>query len=502
MGIIQKDAFRTMLLSYAGVGLGYLNKGILFVIILSPFEIGLVNLIITIGLLFAQGANLGTIYTTWKFLPFFKNREKNHYGFLPLMLLIVTAGVVLCLTILLVFRRQILEGYREHSAEFVHYYYWVIPVGVGYVLFTLLESYLRGFYKNIISVFSHEIILRVLCTLTIVLYALQAISFELFVYLNALVYLIPPTILFVYLARSGELLIAPSMVRISKRFRKIIFRYSRFNYINSLGSVVITSLDVIMISQMRGLDATGVYSTIVFLASFIQVPYRSIIRISAPLVADYWKHREMDKMKELYTKVSSVSLLIALSFFVYIWLNIDFIFSFLKPEFQPGIWVFFFLMLGRMLDMYFGLNGSIFSTSKKYRYDILFTVFLIVAVYLLNLLLIPRIGMAGAAISTGSALVIYNIGRVLFVWKVYKIHPFEPNQFIVIGLAVVTIVVGQYVGHSIENGWWRLLIQTALFGGLFLLPIYLFRLEKESINFVRNGISFLTTTLVKKNIQR
>ncbi len=89
MGIVQKDAFRTMIISYLGIVLGYLNKGLLFLFILTTEQIGLVNLILSVGILFAQFANLGTIYTTWKFLPFFKNEEKKHHGFLPLMLLIV-----------------------------------------------------------------------------------------------------------------------------------------------------------------------------------------------------------------------------------------------------------------------------------------------------------------------------------------------------------------------------------------------------------------------------
>lgn len=36
---------------------------------------------------------------------------------------------------------------------FVSYYYWFIPIGISYVLFMVLEMYLRSFYKNIISVF-------------------------------------------------------------------------------------------------------------------------------------------------------------------------------------------------------------------------------------------------------------------------------------------------------------------------------------------------------------
>ena len=35
MGFIQKDALRTMVITYFGLLLGYLNKGVLFVLILN-----------------------------------------------------------------------------------------------------------------------------------------------------------------------------------------------------------------------------------------------------------------------------------------------------------------------------------------------------------------------------------------------------------------------------------------------------------------------------------
>jgi O-antigen/teichoic acid export membrane protein len=302
------------------------------------------------------------------------------------------------------------------------------------------------------------------------------ISFNAFVILHSLIYIIPALVLLMYLYRTNELNLKLSSIKISKRFKKILIQFSLFNYINSIGNVLVNSLDVMMIAQFVGLQATGVYTTVVFLTSAIQVPFKSILRVSSSLVADYWKHREFDKMKELYQKVSSVSLVIGLGSFVFVWNNIDFLFSFLKPEFQEGKWVFFFLMMGRLIDMFFGLNGSIFSTSKKFKYDIIF---------------IPKWGIAGAAISTSIALIIYNVGRLIFVWAIYKIHPFQRNQFIVIGLGLLTIYFGNLTEDLIQNKWIQCCIESILVFSVFFLPIYLFSLEKETVNYVKKGILFI-----------
>lgn len=491
MGIVQKDAFRTTIISYIGILLGYLNKGFLFLIILSTEQIGLVNLVVSVGTLFAQFANVGAIYTTWKFFPFFRNPEKRHYGFLPLILSIVLVGIVICTSFTILFRHQIESLYIEHSKMFLSYYLWILPIGISYVLFMILEIYLRSFYKNIISVVAFEITLRLILTILLFLLWFKLISFNVFVIAHSLSYIIPTLILIVYLYRLNELNFSLASIQIPKRFKKILIQFSVFNYINTLGIVLVNSLDVMMIAKFIGLNATGVYTTIIFLTSAISVPYKSIIRISSPLVADYWKHREMEKMKELYQKVSSVALLIGLGSFVWIWINIDFLFSFLKPEFKSGIWVFLFLMMGKLVDMFFGLNGSIFATSKKYKFDIIFTLVLIVTVFCLNLVYIPLWGIAGAAISTSIALLVYNIGRILFVWYIFKIHPFTRNQFIVIVLGLVTLFIGISIRDFHQNKWIQVSLESILFCVLFLFPVFYFKLEPEVIGYVNKGSVFI-----------
>ncbi len=495
MGIVQKDAFRTMIASYLGVGLGYLNKAVLFILILSTEQIGLVNLIVSVGTLFAQFANLGTFYTTWKFTPFFKDHEKKHHGFLPLMLLIVSIGSILFTVLAFVFREQIEDLYRERSSLFVEYYVWMIPIGLAYVFFMVFEVYLRSFFKNIISVVAYEIVLRLIVTLLLGLLWYDLIGFDLFVILHSLVYFIPTFILVIYLYRLDELNLSIRSIRISKRFQKILIRFSMINYINTLGYVLVTSLDILMVAQMIGLKATGVYSTMVFFAGAIQVPYKSMHRVSVPLVAEHWKQREMDKMEILYKKFSSVSLVIGFGFFLLIWLNIQPLFSFLPNDFEEGIWVFFYLMMGKLVDMYCGLNGSILVTSKKYSYDVYFTLLLIGVVFILNLFLIPDYGAIGAAISTLIAMIIYNVVRIIFVAYHFRLYPFTKEQFYVIALGILTMVIGYYTLDLSDNRLIQLIIQTAVTVLCFFTPIYVFTLEPESVGYIKNGLNFVKKKL-------
>jgi O-antigen/teichoic acid export membrane protein len=148
-------------------------------------------------------------------------------------------------------------------------------------------------------------------------------------------------------------------------------------------------------------------------------------------------------------------------------------------------------MIGRLLDMYFGLNGAIFTTSKKYKFDLIFTVILVGLVYGLKLYFIPWWGGVGAAISTALAIITYNLGRMIFVYKIYAIHPFSRNQLWVIMFSALCLIFGYFSNKLIDNVFLNLFSNLMILTLTFFVPIYVFKLESESINYIKKVYSFL-----------
>lgn len=491
MGIIQKDALRTMIITYFGLALGYLNKGLLFVLILSPQEIGLVNLILSVGLLFAQFSNLGAINAIAKFLPFFRDSDNQKQGFLLFNLFFVVGGILFFTAIVLLLQSQIVHFYTAKSPLFVDYYFWIIPIGIANVFFLVFESYLKAIFNNILSTFLYEVVLRICVTILLLLLGIDLIDFKLFFIFHCLIYFIPSVILMLYLFKTQELSFNRTTFKLSKKFKNIIFSFSLFSYSNTLGAMIVMTLDSLMIAYYLGMSETGVYTTIIFLTSALQIPYKSLIRISSPFVPQFWKERNLDKMQDLYRKVSSISLITGLYAFLVVWLNREELFSFLPKEYLPGIWVFLFLMIGRIFDMYTGLNAVIFVTSKKYKYDLFFAIGLILVVFILNIFLIPTYGVVGAAISTGIALVLYNFGRLLFVYFVYKIHPFSKNQVIVMGLFTVSLVLVELLPSFSDIRLLQITIIGIISTGLFIGSTLLLNLEPELTAYLQNVKKFI-----------
>jgi O-antigen/teichoic acid export membrane protein len=489
MGIVQKDAIKTSMISFIGLILGYLNKGILFIMLFSTAQVGVVNLLLNVGLLFAQFANLGTTYSTWRFFPFFRNDKKNHYGFLLANSLLVLLGILVFGSLLYGLKDLVIQTYQEKSALFISYFDLILPLGIALVYFQLFENYLRGMKQNVLPVFLQEIVLRFCTSVILLAFWLKWLQFNEFIWIYIFIHFVPTLYLLFYLLRHKELTLKFSHIQIPKKFQGIMLSYTGFSYVNSLATLLVISMDALMIAKFKGLSETGIYTTMLFLISAIIFPYRAILRVATPLVALQWKERNSKGMQELYQKSSSVGLLLSLLGFLGVWIVIDEVFM-LIPAYAAGKWVFFFLMMGRIVDMYFGLNAVIFSTSKKYRVDLFFTILLIAGVYFANLWLIPIYGMVGAAISTSAAYLFYNVLRGWYILRAYQLSPFTPRQLLLFLNALFAFFFFAFLDTSFfDRGQVQLfgsfVVKEVLLCLFFVFPIYYWNLEPESVNYIK-----------------
>lgn len=488
MGKLKKNAFKTTIISYLGLLIGYLNKGVLFIFFLSTEEIGLINLILTIGVLFAQFSNLGVSYTIWRFFPFFKNKKNSNNGFIQFTLLLNAIGVVLFTLILFLIKDLINHNFIK-SELFTEHYFWIIPLGIFYSFFLTFDSVLRAIHKNVVSIFAMDLLLRLIQLTVTLLFGFSLINFSSFVALSSISFLFPTLLVLFQLIKNKQFFWRFSEIDISKRFRKILYNYTFYNYLNFIGITIVLSLDTIMIASYIGLGKTGVYTTMIFLLSGLLIPYKTLQRFCQPMVAEYWKNKEINQLEKLYERVSSISLIFGLLVFIAAWTLKSTVLHFLPSQFEEFMILLLIVLVGRIIDMYSGLNGLILLSSKKYKIDIVFTLFLLVITIVLNMILLPKYGVIGAAIATSVALILYNFSRLIYVLIIFKIHPFQKSQLYIMMFFSASFFISTTFLSGI-NEWLNTIISLCL----FLLPIILFKLNRDI-----NSLVFHRKNLFKNN---
>ncbi len=471
MGIVQRDSFRVTIIAYTGAIIGYLNKVFLFTNFLDTDQVGLANLMITISLIYAQVAAMGSRNIITRFFPFFNDPENHHHGFLFGVMALAMSGFVITTLLFLFLRQPFALLYQDSSPLLVEYAVYLIPLGLATLFFNIFESYLRCVYRNTFPTLAHEVLLRLLVTVSITLFALNVISFPGFVAVYVGAYCLPPILLIVYSSLQGLLALKPQWTPLMQRLGKIMLVYGLYSLLNNLSGFLLISVDSLMVAGMIDLGAAGIYTTMIFMTSVMLIPYRSMVKVSGPLIAGFWKTRSMKQMKEMYQKASASNLVVGTTLFLLLWVNLDAIFHFMTPEYAAGKYVFLLLGIGKLFDMSAGLNATILITSKKYRYDLFFTVSMVVFALLSNLVFIPLWGIEGAAFASMLTLMLFNCLRIAFINYHFNIQPFVWKQILVPVMMVAIMGLSELVGQVI-NVFVDIPLRSAIAALLFLIPVW------------------------------
>ncbi len=478
MGIVQRDSFRVTVISYAGAIIGYLNKIFLFTNFLDTDQVGLANIMVTISLIYAQVAALGARNIITRFFPFFNDEKNGHHGFLFAVITLGFSGFTIATLLFLLLRQPFAMLYQDTSPLLVEYAAYLIPMGLAILFFNIFESYLRCVYRNIIPTLAHEVILRLLVTISISLYALNAISFPVFVAVYVAAYCMPAFFLIIYSGLKGLLQLKPQWTPLLKRLSKIMVVYGLYLLLNNLSGFLLISIDSLMVAGMIDLGAAGIYTTMVFMTSVMLIPYRSMAKVTGPLIAQFWKTRAYGQMHDTYKKATAANMVVGAALFMLLWVNLDAIFLFMQPEYTAGRYVFLLLGVGKLFDMSAGLNATILITSKKYRYDLLFTMSMAVFTFFTNLVCIPLWGIEGAAFASMLSLVVFNVLRISFIYHHYHIQPFIAKQ------VWVPLIMASIMLLSTQIGLMYfvladILLRSAAAATLFIIPMWLLNISPE-----------------------
>ena len=488
MGVIKRQGIQNTIISYAGMVLGYINTILLLPNILQPDQVGITKLLISVSGMFAQFSALGFTSVTFKFFPFYRDKEKQHHGFLFMLLAVPLAGFALISLLFVLFKPVVLRYYAPQEAEILlKYYYYIILLAFFALFYILQDAYLKSLYKTVVPSFVQDFLLRVLTTIAISLYAFDLLNFEQFVHLYIGINCATALILSAYLIFLKQFFVKPTWQAFKIRPLKEILNYGLFSFIGNISTTLNNNIDSLMILHYLGAGQVGIFQIAFFVTSAIRIPANSILKIVVPQVSDYWSSQDLPALKSIYQRVTSINLVLGGLLFIGIWANMDNIFSFMPAVYNEGAYVFFFIGVARVFDMATGLNGVILLTSEKYRYDLLFNALLAVLTIITNYIFIPLYGISGAAFASMLTIVAINLARLIFVWAVYKMQPFVWKSLLIVAIAVVTYGASELIPF-LGNNYLDLAVRSVFISALYGILILALKASPDASAFVNNII--------------
>jgi O-antigen/teichoic acid export membrane protein len=486
MSQIRRQGIISTIIIFIGFAIGFCNN--LFFTKpnwFSPDQYGLTRSFFDFSQIIYAYSFLGLSAVIYKFSPYYKAHLKDEENdLLSWSLLLSIFGFVVFLTGGIVFKSFFEQKFSANSKMLVDYYYWIYPFGFSLLIFSILESYCWSLKRTVISNFLRETALRLLTSILILLFIFKIIDYDAFIKLFSSLYGILVLILLIYLKQKGQLHFTFKVSKVTRRFSKKMFTFGIFVFAGVAISTTASLFDSLTISSKikDGQTAMGIFAFSTYISNIIQVPQRSIIAISIPVLAEAWREKKYDVINRIYKRSSINLLLICLFLFGNIWLCYDDAIQGMRINtvYLQGKYVVLFFGLKLIVDMGTGVNGQIIGTSNFWRFEFLTGIILLLLIAPLNYYLIPKIGIVGAGISNFIAYTVYNIIRLIFLWKKFKMQPFTIKTIWTLFMAAALYGITYLLLQNI-HGWPGIFCKGMVFSGLFIMCTLYLNLTPDAI---------------------
>lgn len=498
MGIIAKQSIKGTIVTYLGVAIGFITTFFVLTRFLTSEEIGLARVLIDAATLFIGLAQLGTNASIIRFFPYF-NENGNHHGFFFWVIIVPLLGFALFTGIYIACHAPLAAWFGEKSPLFVDYYYFVIPLAFFMLYQAVFEVSASVKMHIVIPRAVREVLVRAALLVSYLLYAFHILSLDGLVIALCTSYAIAAIVNIIYFFSLGDISLRPdwTFLRTHRELVRRYLLYTGFLIVSALTSVLAPTLSSFFITAQMGLQYTGIFAIATYIAVLVSIPYRSLVAITQPELAQTIKDNDRHNTTRLIAQASNNLLLIGGFIFLLIWINIDLIFAILPngEQYACAKYVVLLLGIGQLMAASLNIFLSALSYSRFYAFSLLNSLVLTGSALWLNNILIPQYGIDGAAAATVISDIIYFLLAVITSCTALHVQPFNCRHLYTVLLLLLLFGANALLSHAhiahtlspVAALWISSIVRTIVIMGLGLFIAYRLQLSKE-INALLCGI--------------
>ncbi len=499
MGIVRKQSVVSSAYIYIGFIIGAINILFLFKQYFTPEEFGLTRLLIDVSTLLAMLCTLGSCPATIKFFPFYKTYLPAKKNDLPVLtILVCLLGCIIFATLTPLYKDLIVRKFGQRSQLFVQYFYFIYPLTIFFAFWYLLESIEWSLQNTVLTNFLKEVGFRLLTTIFILLYAFKIVNFSQFIWLFSGLYILPVCILIIHLYKQNYFHFTLTFSKVTKRLYKHLLTFSLFIFSGQVLGLIARTSDTIIISSQstNGLADTAVFTVATFLIALMEVPMRAMMGIATSIISYAWKDRNLAKIDEMYKKTALNLTILGLAIGSIIFLNANNLVSYFGTRYHTLPTLLLILGIAKLVDLGTGLNSQILLSSKYWKVDFGTNMFFVFLSIPLNYFLINKMGLIGSAYANLIATLIYNLVRLFFIWKLFKLQPYTNKNLLTLFFGGIAFVICYYL-PTFQHYLMDAVLRSALFILVYGFLILQFKTSPDISDMVNKQLDKLGISIFK-----
>jgi O-antigen/teichoic acid export membrane protein len=263
---------------------------------------------------------------------------------------------------------------------------------------------------------------------------------------------------------------------------------------------LVTQADKILLGLYLNPRIVGIYVLASTLSSFIPMILRSVNQIFAPVIADLHAQGKRDVLQKLFQTLTKwvIGLTFPLACVMIVFASR--LMRIFGPDFESGWPVLMIGAVGQLVNCGVGSVGFLLLMSGNQKRLIKVQFVMTIVSVVINLSLIPGLGMVGAALAAAGVNVGGNLWNLYEVRKALGISPYNRSYLLlsIPGMSsVLTVLLVRHMAGTSANPWFvvalSLLLGYAVFGGFAAA----FALDPDDRTFARGVWSQVRTGMQK-----
>jgi O-antigen/teichoic acid export membrane protein len=188
--------------------------------------------------------------------------------------------------------------------------------------------------------------------------------------------------------------------------------------------ILLNQTDIIMVGLLTGDREAGLYAGAAVTARWVNFMLLSANAVAAPLIAALHAQGERGALQALVSRVARWTFWPSLAVAGILMVAADPVLTLFGEGFSVGRWALMILVLGQLVNAGMGPVGHLMNLTGHGRQSAVVYGTAAGVNVILNLLLIPRMGLEGAAVATAFSMVLWNLWLFVLVQRKVGIHSF------------------------------------------------------------------------------
>jgi O-antigen/teichoic acid export membrane protein len=256
--------------------------------------------------------------------------------------------------------------------------------------------------------------------------------------------------------------------RLARATRRDFWRFTTPRAVASVTNVIIQRVDIVLVAIIRGPMEAAVYTAATRFLVLGQFAGTAIARSSQPRLTELFTHRDRHGTNVVYQATTAWLILLTWPIYLLVLVYGSQVLGIFGHSYRAGYPVMVVLCISQLVGAVFGQVDIVLITAGKSSWSMLNGLLVMITNVGLDIYLIPRYGILGAAIAWGTAITVSNVVPLIQLAVVFRLQPVGRGTIIAVVLTGASFCAVPLAIRAALGSSWASLAAAVTLGSLLM----------------------------------